>query len=66
MWTRVILTHPYFPQTVYRFRHMCYRAHAILGIFLASRETGSEFYRTTVLDCFGDDIASFIASCVLA
>ena len=32
MWTRVILIHPYFPQTVHRFRHICYRAHAILGI----------------------------------
>ena len=32
MWTRVILTHPYFPQTMYRFRHIWHRAHAILGI----------------------------------
>ena len=32
MWTRFILTHPGFPQTVYRFRHIWHRAHAILGI----------------------------------
>ena len=32
MWTRFILTHPYFPQTVYRFRRIFHRAHAILGI----------------------------------
>ena len=37
-----------------------------IGDFKASSETGSELYRTTVLDCFGHDIASFIGSCVLA
>lgn len=52
MSTRFILTHPYFPQTMYRFRHIWHRAHARL-------ETGSELYRSAVWDCFGDAIVSF-------
>ena len=68
MWTRFILTHPYFPQTVYRFRHIFHRAHAILGILKLRVRRGRSFIELqyNVLDCFGDDIASFIASCVLA
>ena len=43
MWTRFILTHPYFPQTVYRFRHICHRAHAILGILKLRVRLGRSF-----------------------
>ena len=53
MWTRVILTHPYFPQTVYRFRHICHRGHAILGILKLSVRLGGSFIELqnwTVLD----------------
>lgn len=32
MSTRFILTHPYFPQSVYRFRHIWHRAHARVGV----------------------------------
>ena len=50
MSTRFILTHPYFPQTVYRFRH---RAHAILGILKLRVRLGRsciELQYWTVLD----------------
>ena len=53
MWTRVILTHPYFPQTVYRFRHICHRGHAILGILKLRVRLGRsciELQYWTVLD----------------
>lgn len=53
MWTRVILTHPYFPQTVYRFRHICHRGHAILGILKLRVRLGRSFIELqywTVLD----------------
>ena len=53
MWTRVILTHPYFPQTVHRFRHICHRAHAILRILKLRVRRGRSFIELqywTVLD----------------
>ena len=43
MWTRFILTHPYFPQTVYRFRHIWHRGHAILGILKLRVRLGRSF-----------------------
>ena len=43
MWTRFILTHPYFPQTVYRFRHIFHRAHAIMGILKLRVRRGRSF-----------------------
>ena len=53
MSTRFILTHSYFPQTVYRFRHICHRAHAILGILKLRVRLGRSFIELqywTVLD----------------
>ena len=44
-------SHRYFPQTVYRFRHIWHGDHAILWILeLHRHETGSELYRTAVWD----------------
>ena len=43
MWTRFILTHPYFPQTVYRFRHIWHRGHAILAILKLRVRLGRSF-----------------------